>query len=296
MLCGVVLMKRRVFISPANPLSQHQRRMENDHTKQQPHQEAANVAEIVQTRKQPQYKRNDNIEENQCQISPGLPPLPPRIQQIQQLEGQHAKQRTRTPRRRNPIRRKVSTQDEPKDPARQIHEQEAQRADRALHVAAQRHLQQQVEPDVHDARVQEDGHDEAEPLVGRGLVVEAAARVRIRHAGEAAELGERAFGRGRDGGGVGTGEAKRCGGEGVVLDAGGVAHAGDVAGAHVDEDVGGWADHGVELRVDLDGGVGEGSWWGHEGLEVGLGRDGNGNLPFLMISAMKTTSWTRVKK
>ena len=37
-------------------------------------------------------------------------------------------------------------------------------------------------------------------------------------------------------------------------------HTGDVAGAHIDKDVGRGTDHGVELGVDFDGGTGQLCW------------------------------------
>jgi hypothetical protein len=46
----------------------------------------------------------------------------------------------------------------------------------------------------------------------------------------------------------------------VVRHAADVVHAGGVAGAHVDEDPGGGAEHGVYLRFDLNWGLGENGW------------------------------------
>lgn len=79
--------------------------------------------------------------------------------------------------------------------------------------------------------MQEDGHDEAVPLVwGRGFV-DAAADVGVRDAGEAAEFGEGARDAGAGCGGcIGT-RPEDVGG--CVLNAGHVVHAGLVARAHV---------------------------------------------------------------
>ena len=81
-----------------------------------------------------------------------------------------------------------------------------------------------------------------------------------------------------EGGGVGAGP-----GDGGVETLVGAAHTGDVAGAHVDLDVGGGADHGVELRVNLNRRAGEGAIlaeFGNEDddLDGGQGVDDPGDL------------------
>ena len=103
--------------------------------------------------------------------------------------------------------------------------------------------------------MQEDGDDEAPPLVRGGLVGDGAAGMGIGHAVEPAEVRERA----RDAVARRAGSVRTRPGDlhGRVLDVRHVVHAGRVAGAHVDEDVGGGPDHGVERRVDLDWGAGE---------------------------------------
>lgn len=107
-------------------------------------------------------------------------------------------------------------------------------------------MEEKVEADVDYACVQEDGRYEAEPLVWLGLVVAAVFAGDVQ-AAETAEFGEGAGWTVAGGGGsAGAGP-----GDGFVH-GGHAAHAGLVAGAHVDEDVGGGADHGVELRLDLD--------------------------------------------
>lgn len=81
-----------------------------------------------------------------------------------------------------------------------------------------------------------------------------------------------------EGGGVGAGP-----GDGGVETLVGAAHAGDVAGAHVDLDVGGRANHGIKLRVDFDGRAGEGAILAELGnedndLDGGQGVDDPGDL------------------
>ena len=108
-----------------------------------------------------------------------------------------------------------------------------------------------------NARVEEYRDDEPVPLIRLRIVRDAASDVGIRYALEAAQVRERAFVHGTGGkirGCVWTGPGYGFGG---VLDAVDGFHARDVAGAHVDEDVDGGAQHRVYLRVDGDGGAGE---------------------------------------
>jgi len=104
---------------------------------------------------------------------------------------------------------------------------------------------------MYNPGVQENGHDEAPPLVGLvGPVAKIRDALLVGHAAVSAELGERA----RERGGV-----EGCGvwaGPGCYLvfdDGADVVHAGGEAGAHVDKDVGGGADHDVEVWLGLNG-------------------------------------------
>lgn len=96
--------------------------------------------------------------------------------------------------------------------------------------------------------VQKDGDDESEPLVRFRRLA------RLLDTAEAAELREGAcvLVGGRPGAGPRDGSFG-------FLDGLDVVHAGDEAGAHVDEDVGGGTDHGVELGFYHDWGAGRGA-------------------------------------
>ena len=98
--------------------------------------------------------------------------------------------------------------------------------------------------------MQEHGDDEAVPLVGQVLVIVGASA----EAAEVVQVAGIALVVYVEGGRVGAGP-----GYAGVQTLVGAAHAGDIAGAHVDLDIRGGADHGVELRVDLDGRTGEGA-------------------------------------
>jgi len=120
----------------------------------------------------------------------------------------------------------------------------------ALHIAAQQHLQQHIKPNMHESSMQKDWRDEAEPLVWRWSCVKTTTQYGCRNAIEAAKLAECALGCACCG--VWTGPDDCFVG---VLYALLVAHAGDVAGAHVDEDVGGGTEHGVYgtgLKLGID--------------------------------------------
>ena len=83
----------------------------------------------------------------------------------------------------------ISTQDEPPDSAREIHERKANRTDRFLHITCQEHLKQKISNDMDEAGVQEDRRDEAIPLVwGRKLVQITTLLISIRHPAQTAKL------------------------------------------------------------------------------------------------------------
>ena len=203
----------------------------------------------------------------------------------QQSESKDAEQSSRGANGCDARRRKVAAEDEAEDTGTEVDQKKAERADFALHVTAQRHLKQHVEANMDDAGMQEDGHDEAEPLVGLRRVGEGAANMGIGDASEAAEVGERAFGDGA--GGVGARPQDPLV---AVLDAVLVPHARHVTSAHVDENIRTGTDHGVEAGMHLDGRTGEDGYTVSSAPVFGCG----GHLQLRMISPMKTANCTVV--
>lgn len=97
--------------------------------------------------------------------------------------------------------------------------------------------------------MQKDGQNEAEPLVRLRALV-GIVESRVGHAAESTHFGKRA--ELIISGCVGAQEQD---GDAGALDFLDVVHAGDISCAHVDEDLGRRADHGVELWLDHDGGA-----------------------------------------
>lgn len=148
---------------------------------------------------------------------------------------------------------------------------------------------------MYDSRVQEDGNDEAVPLIWSGIVCD----VRRCDGGreywvlgsshaEAAEIVE--LTKSTVVGGSGAGPLD-CAAFNAVLQSVDGVHARHVAGTHVDEDVGGGSDHWVKLGVDFDGGAGE-LCWGGSASPPSMIRI---YIQFFTISTMNTTTWTVVR-
>ena len=104
--------------------------------------------------------------------------------------------------------------------------------------------------------MEEHGNDKSKPLVWLWEIGDGASYVGVGDGLEAAEVGELTVVHGTvevEGCGIWTRPLYwlRC-----VLNARNGFHARDKTGAHVDEDVDGWAKHGVDLGMDFDGGRG----------------------------------------
>lgn len=278
--------------------------MQDEDAQQQAHGEAADVREVVQPGQEAQRERDEDVDEQVQQVAPRRGPVRPRVGQVDELESDDTEQRARSSRGSDACGRKVPSQHEAEDAAGEVDEREAHRADLTLHVPPDQHLQQQVESDVDEPRMQEDGDHEPEPLVrlraGRQRTV--GDRVRDGRFREAAQIGEGALHGGRVqvvGGRVRAGPTDGLGG---VLDARGRALAGDEARAHVDEDVGGGAYHGVEDGLGLDGGVGqfcceEKIWSAIPSVDYNTAaQERILHLLFTASSAMKTRIWMRVMR
>lgn len=208
------------------------------------------MREVVETGKQAEDKGDYDVDQDEEKIFDGTRALAPGIQQFKEGEGHDAEEAARTSSRCDSCRGEVTAQDEAKDAAAEIDESEADGADAALHISTQSQLQEQVEADVDYSGVQEDGSDEAPPLIGSGGFVNVAVYVGIGNTTHAAELTEGAGYTGAGGGGgIGTGPDDVGGG---VLDIGHVVHAGLVSRAHVDKHVWRRADHGIKRRMDLN--------------------------------------------
>jgi len=212
------------------------------------------MRKVVETREQSENEGDGYVEEEEEQVFYGGGAGRPIVEKIEEDEGEDAEEGARSADGGCAFGCVIAAEDVAHDTCADVHECEAQTTNLLLHVPAQGHLQQQVEPDMDKPRMHEDRRDEAPPLVrleiwlGR-TVLPLERRVLLWHTAHAAELRDVA------GGGCGCGVWTRPEGDVVVEHFLHVVHAGLEAGAHVDEDVGGGADHDVEVWLGLDGGA-----------------------------------------
>lgn len=221
-------------------------RMQKTNAEPKAHQEPANVRKVIQSGQQSQHKGNDNVQNYEHQIFDRVSSLRPRIEQVQQGQSNNSKQRARSSGGGNARRGKITAHDKSEYTSTEVDEEESHRPNRHFHLLGQRHLQQHVEANVDKTSMQKDGQNEAEPLVRLRALV-GIVESRVGHAAESTHFGKRA--ELIISGCVGAQEQDGDAGALNFLD---VVHAGDVSCAHVDENLGRRADHGVELWLDHD--------------------------------------------
>lgn len=91
--------------------------------------------------------------------------IAPCVEEVNEDESEDAKKGARCPCRCDGRCCEVATEDEAEDGAAEIDDHEAERADGFLHISAEGHLKQHVEADMDESGVQEQGCDEAPPLI-----------------------------------------------------------------------------------------------------------------------------------
>ena len=161
-------------------------RVQHRDAQHQADQEPADVGEVVQAGEQTQHERDDHIEGDEDEVLPGAAAVLPRVEQVEKRQRDDAEQRPRGTGGRDTRGGKVAAHDETEDAGAHVNQEEADRTNGALHVAAHGHLQQHVEADVDQTGVQEDGHNKPEPLVRFRALVDVAIVQRLRYAAKPA--------------------------------------------------------------------------------------------------------------
>ena len=194
------------------------------------------MREVVEGRQEADDEGDCEVEQQEQQVLDRGLARAPRVEDVEQDDCQDAEERAGAARAGDAVRREVAAEHEPEDARAEVHDQEAQRADDLLDVARQRQLQQQIEGDVDEPAVQENGHDESEPLVRLRRLSSVRkgcdAHTKSAQIFQSAE----AFGRSSETRRIGTiprhlGTAEICTVDNIC------SHARDETRAHVDEDI-----------------------------------------------------------
>lgn len=216
------------------------------------------MRKIVQARQEANDKGYDYVEHDEQQFFDGRYPALPCIQQVQEQHSYDGEQCTRSSSRRLTIRCKVAGKHIREDAGAEIYEDESDRANEELDIAAKSKLDEHIECYVDYSSVQENGRDEAPPLIRcwnrtRSIRCKVHARstqvrqvaIRVRRCGIRTLYADVRL---RD---------QRTQLIAVLVPHINVLHARRISRAHVDQYVWRRADHRIEARFDSDRGARE---------------------------------------
>jgi len=194
------------------------------------------VREVVEGRQEADDEGDGEVEQQEQQVLDRGLARAPRVEDVEQHDGQDAEQRARAACAGDAVRREVAAEYEPEDTGAEVHDQESRRADDLLNVPRQRQLQQQIEGDVDEAAMQENGYDETEPLVWLRRL--SSVRKGCDTHAKSAQIFQsaEAFGRSSETRRVGTIPSHLSAAEICTVDDV-RSHAWDETGAHVDENI-----------------------------------------------------------
>lgn len=232
--------------------------MENADAEGETHQETTNMSKVVQTGQESQNKSDRHIEEDEKEIFDRALPILPRVKKIEKSQSNDAKDSAGSTHRRVAGWRVVSSHDIAKNSSTDVDQQKSNRSNSPFHVLSDGELYQEVEENMNDTSVEEDGGDESEPLVWLWALIDVTVELGVRDSStKTTDCLERAESVILSGIWAHENNRVRQAARGFdhvsVLDALDVVHTGGKSSSHVDEDWIRGTDEDVEIGLGRNG-------------------------------------------